>query len=164
MARAYVPVAGGPPCGVRLYGDGVERGVSNDVRGRSDQEQTDGRARRKTGTALVAAAADVVAVLAFAAAGRRSHAEGLDVAGIVGTAAPFLAGAAGAWAVVRAWRRPRSVWPTGVGVWVGAVAGGMGIRALTGQGTAPSFIAVATTVLGILLVGWRAAARLSRRR
>ncbi|HEX5533434.1 MAG TPA: DUF3054 domain-containing protein [Actinomycetales bacterium] len=142
----------------------MERGVSDDVRGRDDQGQTEGPARRTTGAALAAAAADAVAILAFAAAGRRSHTEGLDVTGVLGTAAPFLAGAAGAWAVVRAWRRPRSVWPTGVGVWLGAVAGGMGIRALTGQGTAPSFIAVATTVLGVLLIGWRGVARLSRRR
>ena len=103
-------------------------------------------------------------MLAFAAAGRRSHAEGLDVTGVVGTAAPFLAGTAAAWALVRAWRRPRSVWPTGVAVWLGTVAGGMGIRALTGQGTAASFIAVATTVLGVLIVGWRGAASLARRR
>ncbi|HEX5512321.1 MAG TPA: DUF3054 domain-containing protein [Actinomycetales bacterium] len=142
----------------------MERGVGDDVRDRNDLVQTADRGRSTRTAALTAAAADTVAVLAFAAAGRRSHTEGLDVTGVLATAAPFLAGAAGAWAIVRAWRRPRSLWPTAVGVWLGAVAGGMGIRALTGQGTAPSFIAVATTVLGVLLVGWRAAARLSRRR
>jgi hypothetical protein len=149
---------------LRLYGGGVERGVSDDVQQSSDQRQTDGHGRGMRAAALTAAAADTVAVLAFAAAGRRSHAEGLDVTGVLGTAAPFLAGAAGAWALLRAWRRPRSLWPTGVGVWFGAVAGGMGIRAATGQGTATSFIVVATTVLGVLLLGWRGVARLSRRR
>ncbi len=138
--------------------------MSDDVRDRNGQGRTEGRAGGTRAATLTAAAADVVAVLAFAAAGRRSHAAGLDVTGVLGTAAPFLAGAAGAWAVVRAWRRPRSVWPTGVGIWLGAVAGGMGIRAVTGQGTAPSFVVVATTVLGVLLVGWRGVARLSRRR
>jgi Protein of unknown function (DUF3054) len=47
----------------------------------------------------LAALLDAVLVLAFAVAGRRSHAEGVDVSGILRTAWPFLAGAAAGWAL-----------------------------------------------------------------
>ncbi len=40
---------------------------------------------------------DVLAVVLFAAVGRRSHAEGLDVVGVLGTALPFLVGTAVGW-------------------------------------------------------------------
>ena len=45
----------------------------------------------------VPAVLDVVFVVLFAAVGRRSHAEGLDVGGIVRTALPFLVGTAAGW-------------------------------------------------------------------
>ncbi len=46
---------------------------------------------------LVPALLDVVLVVVFAAVGRRSHAEGLDLAGIARTALPFLVGTAAGW-------------------------------------------------------------------
>ena len=46
----------------------------------------------RNGRPAVALAADLIAVVAFAATGRRSHAEGLTVAGVAQTAWPFLAG------------------------------------------------------------------------
>jgi hypothetical protein len=51
-----------------------------------------------------------------------------------------------------------AVWPAGVLAWLGTFAVGMLLRAATGQGTAVPFLIVAASVLGITLVGWRAAA------
>ena len=48
--------------------------------------------------AALAFAADVVAVIVFAAVGRASHAESGDLLGLLGTAAPFLVGLVAAWA------------------------------------------------------------------
>lgn len=123
---------------------------------------SDSPARRAPGTGAIvlAAALDAVLVLAFALAGRSSHAEALDPAGLWGTAWPFLVGAAIGWLAVRAWRAPLAVWPTGVVVWISAVVLGMLLRAATGQGTAVAFIIVAALTLALLLIGWRAIARL----
>ena len=68
---------------------------------------------------------DVACVLVFCAVGRRSHDEGLNVAGIATTAWPFLSGTALGWLVSQAWRRPAAVYPTGVAVWLCTVAVGM---------------------------------------
>ena len=57
--------------------------------------------------------------------------------------------------LTRAWRRPAAVRGVGVPVWLCTVALGMVLRALTGAGTATSFVVVAAAVLGVLLVGWR---------
>ena len=72
----------------------------------------------RTRPALTALATDVVCVIVFAAVGRRSHAEGLNLAGIAETAWPFVTGAVVGWAVSLGWRRPYSLIPTGVAVWV----------------------------------------------
>jgi peptidoglycan/LPS O-acetylase OafA/YrhL len=104
-------------------------------------------------------ALDVVAVLLFAAVGRRSHTEGVTVVGVLDTAWPFLAGVVAGWLVTRAWRRAASLVPVGVAVWIAAVVVGMLLRRLTGDGPAWSFVAVATVVLGLLLLGWRSVAR-----
>ena len=109
-----------------------------------------------------AAAIDVVIVVVFAATGRLSHGEG--IAGVVETAWPFVAGLALGWVIALAWRRPAAPVRTGVPVWVVTVAAGMALRALTGQGVAVAFIAVASLVLGVLLIGWRSIAALVARR
>jgi hypothetical protein len=106
---------------------------------------------------------DVVAVLLFATVGRRSHAEGLTVAGVLDTAWPFLVGVAIGWLATRAWRRSAALVPVGVAVWCASVVVGMLLRRLTGDGTAAPFVVVATVVLGALLLGWRAVAHLVRR-
>jgi hypothetical protein len=118
--------------------------------------------------ARIAAAAfvvDAALVLLFAAIGRRSHDESGAVLGVVLTAWPFLAGLALGWVVAVAWRRtaPLGV-RDGIPVWLGAVAGGMLLRAATGSGTAFSFVVVATVTLAVLLLGWRALAGVARRR
>lgn len=107
--------------------------------------------------------ADVGAVLVFAAMGRRSHTEGVSVGGVLHTAWPFLTGAVVGWLATRAWRRPAVVAPVGVVTWVCAVAGGLLLRRLTGNGTAWPFVVVATLVLAALLLGWRAVAHVARR-
>lgn len=117
---------------------------------------------------------DALLVLVFAAVGRASHdwghlplaGETGVVAGVLLTAWPFLVGVAVGWALVRA-RSHR--WPTAVGsgipVVVLAVVVGMLLRTVTGAGTALSFVLVATVVLAVLLLGWRAlAVRFARRR
>jgi len=107
---------------------------------------------------------DVVAVLVFCALGRRSHDEGINLAGLAGTAWPFLSGTVLGWLVSQGWRRPTAVMPTGVIVWVSTVAIGMLLRALTSAGVAGSFIVVASTATAVLLLGWRAAFGLVARR
>ena len=116
------------------------------------------RAAVGTASVVVALVVDAVLVVVFAVVGRSSHAEGLDVAGVWGTAWPFLAGLGVGWLAARAWRHPLLVWPTGVIVWVATLVVGMLLRLVTGQGTAVAFIVVATLTLAVLLLGWRAIA------
>jgi hypothetical protein len=115
--------------------------------------------------AAAAFVADAALVLLFAAIGRRSHAETGAVLGVLRTAWPFLAGTVLGWVVAVAWRRraPLGV-RDGIPVWVCAVAAGMLLRVTSGAGTAFSFVVVATVVLGVFLLGWRALAALVRRR
>ncbi|GAB7066901.1 DUF3054 domain-containing protein [Mycobacterium hodleri] len=110
------------------------------------------------------AAADALCVLVFCAIGRRSHAEGITVAGVAETAWPFLAGTAIGWAAARAWRRPTTLAPTGVVVWLSTVVVGMALRKATSAGTALSFVVVASLSTAILLLGWRLGARALARR
>ena len=122
---------------------------------------------------VLSAAADVVTVLLFATVGRSSHAEGVTATGVLTTAWPFLAGTAIGWLVVRLWR---GAWPVPAGastrhtaldgavVAVVAVVAGMLLRRVTGAGTDPAFVVVATLVLGALLVGWRLLWSVLRRR
>ncbi|NUT57545.1 MAG: DUF3054 domain-containing protein [Agromyces sp.] len=117
------------------------------------------RASVGTASVVVALVVDAVLVVVFAVVGRSSHAEGLDVAGIWGTAWPFLAGLGVGWLAARAWRHPLALWPTGVIVWASTLVVGMLLRLVTGQGTAIAFIVVATLTLAVLLLGWRAIAR-----
>jgi uncharacterized membrane protein len=107
------------------------------------------------GTALLAAAADAVLILAFAAIGRDAHQRGEIITGVLATAWPFLAGAAVAWLALRLWRAPLAVWPAGVVVWLGTVAVGMLLRAVTGQTVVLPFIIVALISLAVFLLGYR---------
>jgi peptidoglycan/LPS O-acetylase OafA/YrhL len=123
--------------------------------------------RPASGTRVRPAAAllaDVVCVLVFCTIGRRSHAEGITVAGVAETAWPFLAGTAVGWLAVRGWRRPATLAPTGLTIWLSTVVIGMLLRKATSQGTAVSFVVVASLVTAILLLGWRAAVSALARR
>ena len=111
-------------------------------------------------SARLAVVLDCCCVLLFVIIGRASHSKGETLGGIASTAWPFLAGLGGGWAAARAWRRPLAVVPAGVGAWLGTVALGMALRVVSGQGTAPAFIAVALAFLGLFLLGWRLCWRL----
>ncbi|OBK48572.1 DUF3054 domain-containing protein [Mycobacterium sp. 1081908.1] len=107
---------------------------------------------------------DVVAVLVFCAAGRRSHAEGLTIGGLATTAWPFLTGTLVGWLLSRGWRRPAAVAPTGLIVWVSTVVVGMLLRKASSAGVGASFVVVAASVTAVLLLGWRAGVGLALRR
>jgi peptidoglycan/LPS O-acetylase OafA/YrhL len=109
--------------------------------------------------AAAALLADAACVLVFCAIGRRSHAEGVTVAGIAETAWPFLTGTATGWLASRAWQRPTSLAPTGLVIWLCTVIVGMLLRKATSAGTAVSFVVVASLSTAILLLGWRLGAR-----
>lgn len=117
---------------------------------------------RSTGTRTVALAAgsDVLAVLVFAAVGRSSHAEVVDALGVLSTAVPFLLGLLVGWLAARAWRAPLRL-PVGVAVWAGTVVVGLGVRAAFTHRLPLTFVLVAATSLAVLLLGWRAVARLA---
>ena len=119
--------------------------------------------RRRVRRTLIALFADIVCVLVFSTVGRRSHAEGLTVAGIAQTAWPFLAGTGVGWLLIGGWRRPFTVIPTGVAVWVCTVVVGMLLRKATSAGVQTSFVVVASIATAVLLLGWRAVAALPRR-
>ena len=114
---------------------------------------------------VVAFALDALLVLVFAAVGRASHDESNPVVGAVSTAWPFLVGAALGWVVVRVMRH---TWPLDVGpgvtVWFATLVVGMVLRRATGSGTAASFVVVASLVLALFLLGWRAVGAYAARR
>jgi Protein of unknown function (DUF3054) len=102
---------------------------------------------------------DVICITVFAIVGRSSHQEANDLLGVVHTAWPFLAGCLVGTVMGRTWRHPLSL-TSGVVVWLGTVVGGMTLRLLTGAGVQLSFVLVASLVLGLFLIGWRAGLRL----
>jgi len=110
-------------------------------------------------SARVAAILDCCCVLVFVIIGRASHTKGESLGGIASTAWPFLAGLAGGWLAARAWRQPWRLWPAGVVAWLGAVALGMVLRVVSGQGTAFAFVLVALAFLGLFMLGWRLLAK-----
>jgi hypothetical protein len=98
---------------------------------------------------------DTFSIVLFVAVGRREHEREATVSGLIDTAAPFLIALALAWLVLRAWRTPTG-WRTGVGIWVIVIAAGMVMRSVIfGDGTAASFVIVATLFVGLFVVGWR---------
>jgi Protein of unknown function (DUF3054) len=104
---------------------------------------------------VVAAMADIVAIVVFVAIGRRNHNEGTAVDGIVTVAAPFLIALAIGWVAAQAWKRPTQVEAAFI-IWPVTVAVGMVLRRFVfDRGTALPFIIVATLVTGVFLVGWR---------
>lgn len=115
-------------------------------------------------TAAAWSAADVVLILVFATSGRRTHEHGVSVTGVLDTAWPFLLAYALAALAMRAWRSPAALRPTGIVLWLGTVGGGLALRALTGDGVAPSFQVVTLLVLGTFLLAPRGVVGILRRR
>jgi hypothetical protein len=110
-------------------------------------------------TVTLAAGADVLAVLVFAAVGRSSHAAVVDAYEVLITAAPFLLGLLVGWLVVRAWRAPLGLL-VGAAVWAGVVVVGLGVRAAFTHRLPLTFVLVAAVSLALFLLSWRAVARL----
>ncbi len=111
----------------------------------------------------LAAALDTASVVVFVAVGRREHEQDSAISGLVTTAAPFLIALVVAWLALRVWQRPTD-WRIGVGVWAITVAGGMVLRRFVfDDGTALSFVIVATCFLAATLIGWRLLAGLRDR-
>ncbi|WP_067830800.1 DUF3054 domain-containing protein [Nocardia inohanensis] len=121
---------------------------------------------------LVPFVVDAILVIVFCAIGRRSHNE--DVTGLLRTLWPFATGLVLGWVIavaVAAGREGasaakrfdgRRLWPTGVIIWVSTLVAGMLLRVVSGQGIAFSFIIVASSVLALFLLGWRAAMKALR--
>jgi hypothetical protein len=108
---------------------------------------------------LPAIAVDVICITVFAIVGRSSHQEATDLLGVAHTAWPFLAGCLVGTVLGRTWRHPFAL-SSGVAVWLGTVVGGMTLRLLTGAGVQLSFVLIASLVLALFLIGWRAGLRL----
>jgi hypothetical protein len=112
--------------------------------------------------ALLAVAADAVAVVVFAAVGRLSHGEPDDLLGLAATVAPFGVGLLAAWATPVVRREPAG-WRAGLAALVCTAGLGLLLRAgFTGR-LPLSFAVVATTSLAVLLLGWRGLAALVAR-
>ncbi|WP_433294292.1 DUF3054 domain-containing protein [Pseudonocardia sp. CA-142604] len=103
----------------------------------------------------LAFAADVIAVVVFAAVGRISHAEAESLSGLLATAAPFLIGLVASWAtpVVRA--HPVG-FRAGAVVLAGTAVLGLLLRAAFTWRLPLSFAVVTVVSLAVLLIGWRA--------
>ena len=113
---------------------------------------------------VIAALADIVAIVVFVAIGRSNHKEGETVDAVFTVAAPFLIALAVGWIAARAWTRPTQV-ETAFVIWPITVALGMFLRNLVfDRGTALPFVIVATIVTGVFLVGWRMLAAAAERR
>ncbi|MFW0794257.1 DUF3054 domain-containing protein [Gordonia sp. CPCC 205515] len=124
----------------------------------------------------VTALIDVVAVTVFVLIGRSSHDEGFAILGVLQTLWPFLIGTAAGWSIgyvfshVRSsdWFRndfrPDRLVPAGVTIWFCTVVVAMILRYLLHQGVAASFVIVASVVLAVFLLGWRALAGVILRR
>lgn len=108
---------------------------------------------RRAARALVL---DVVAVLVFVAIGRRSHGETDGLAAVGDTAWPFLTGLAVGWAAFLALRLDPESARAGLLATLGTVVVGMLLRAFAaGEGTALTFVVVATCFLTLFLLGRR---------
>ena len=105
----------------------------------------------------IAVVADAASVLLFVVIGRANHHESTGSHGVWHTAWPFLLGAALGLAFTAYSRVAPTSLRAGVRVWVWTVVIGLVARSASGGGTAPAFVIVAAIVLGVFLVGWRAA-------
>lgn len=114
--------------------------------------------RPRLAVSVTAVVVDALLVLLFAGLGRRSHAETVDLAGVWGTAFPFLLALGLAWLLLRVARRPLAPVRSGVGLWAITVVLGLALRAWMGGGVVLAFALVAAGTLAAFLIGWRVVA------
>jgi hypothetical protein len=105
----------------------------------------------------LAVAADVVAVVVFAAVGRASHESPEDLLGLLGTVAPFAAGLLVTWATPLVRADPAGI-RAGAAVLAGTVVIGLALRAAFLGRLPLSFVVVTVIALAVLMLGWRALA------
>lgn len=98
---------------------------------------------------------DLILVFGFAIAGRASHGEGLDFPGILTTAWPFMVACIAGWVVLFLLDDSGLTARAGLIVWLSTWLGGIGIRVISGDTAAATFVAVAGGMLALLLIGWR---------
>ena len=111
----------------------------------------------------LALAADVVALVVFAAVGRLNHAESADLLGLLATTAPFAVGLAAAWATPLVRTDPSGL-RAGAAALAGTVVLGLGLRAAF-TGDLPFSFAVVTVIsLAVLMFGWRVLSSVVARR
>jgi hypothetical protein len=117
-------------------------------------------------SAAVTILIDAALVVIFCLIGRLTHAEGVlfDLPGLTNAIWPFLAALIAVHAVALLVHVDAARLVPGLLVWFVTFAGGMGLRGLSGQGTAVAFVVVAAVTLAVLLIGWRAVHILTRRR
>lgn len=108
---------------------------------------------------------DLVLVVVFCVIGRLSHAEGIlgDLPGTLNTVWPFVVALLVAHGALLLRRAHAERMLPGLVVWAVTAAGGLLLRAASGQGTAVPFIIVAALTLVLFLLGWRAVVALVRR-
>jgi FtsH-binding integral membrane protein len=106
---------------------------------------------------------DLVAIAVFVLLGLHAHHHAPTLHEIANVWYPFAVGALVGWGIVLRGHIDGVGLRGGAVVVVSAVAIGMMLRVVTGQGTASAFIAVALMFLGLFLGGWRlVATRLGR--
>lgn len=109
--------------------------------------------RPSLGSAIAIMLVDWLAILVFIFAGLGSHDQQATLGNLLLTAWPFLVARMVALPAVRG--RAEALWPGGVIAWLVTWALGMGLRALTGGGTALAFVLVSLGMIGLLFLGWR---------
>ena len=101
---------------------------------------------------------DLLALLVFVLIGRDAHKHSFSLGGIASTLWPFASGLLIAWLVIGLRHTDGATKKSGLIIALVTVAAGMVLRVIGGQGTALTFIVVATTFLSLIFVGWRALA------
>ena len=109
--------------------------------------------RPSLGSAIAVMLVDWLAILIFIFGGLQSHEQQVTLGQLLLTAWPFLVARMVAIAVIRG--RAEALWPGGVLAWLITWSLGLGVRALTGGGTALPFVLVSLGVIGGLFLGWR---------
>jgi hypothetical protein len=113
----------------------------------------------------VAALADVAVLVVFVALGRRSHHEDAGLAGFFRVLWPFAVGLVIGWGATGLYRAPMAFRRV-VAAWLITVVVGVALRIVVqGHDFAPTFIVIASVLIGGCMLGWRGVVtRVSRRR
>jgi hypothetical protein len=103
--------------------------------------------------------ADLLVLVVFVVAGRRSHDEGSGLEGFLRVWWPFAVALVVATLASGTWRAPLE-WRRAIVAWLVTVALGMTLRiAVQGREFKPTFVIVTTVFVGAGMLGWRAVVR-----